>query len=467
MAKSYKTPGVYIEEIPKFPVNIEPQETAVPAFVGFTEKDEHEGKSLLNIPALIKNITEFENIFGRPKPQHVSVVLDSNNQLANDVIVEPLLFNLHHSLQLYFANGGGKCFISTAGIYPATIEDDIIYTALSNALEVLENETSVTLIILPDALLSGEDNFYLLHKQALSQASRVTNRFALVDLYSITKEEKFSSIEKNFREKIGNDNLYSGAAYFPYLQTSLEPYVEEQHENIVISNITYKLKLPDDASAEELTYSLYHTNKALYDAIKSSIANSSIILAPSAAIAGIFCTMDNTRGVWKAPANVSLVAVQKPMLAITDEEQSTMNVHETGKSVNAIRYFTGKGILVWGARTLKGNDNEWRYIPVRRLFGFVEGSVKAAVETFVFEPNDANTWVKVSAMIENFLVGLWRQGALLGNKPEQSFYVKIGLNKTMTAVDILEGRMILEIGLAPVRPAEFIISRMSFMMMET
>ena len=137
-----------------------------------------------------------------------------------------------------------------------------------------------------------------------------------------------------------------------------------------------------------------------------------------------------------------------------------------GKSVNAIRAFTGKGTLVWGARTLAGNDNEWRYVNVRRFFIFVEESVKKAIEPFVFEANDANTWVRVQAMIENFLT-LWRQGALQGVKPEHAFYVAVGLGKTMTALDILEGRMIVEMGMAVVRPAEFIILRFSHKMAES
>jgi phage tail sheath protein FI len=138
-----------------------------------------------------------------------------------------------------------------------------------------------------------------------------------------------------------------------------------------------------------------------------------------------------------------------------------------GLSINVIRSFTGKGTLVWGARTLAGNDNEWRYINVRRFFNMVEESCKKASEAFVFETNDANTWVKVQAMLENFLTTLWRQGALQGVKPEHAFYVAVGLGKTMTALDILEGRMIIEIGMAAVRPAEFIILKFSHKMVES
>ena len=113
--------------------------------------------------------------------------------------------------------------------------------------------------------------------------------------------------------------------------------------------------------------------------------------------------------------------------------------------------------MIWGARTLAGNDNEWRYVPVRRFFNYVEESVKKATVQFVFEPNDRNTWTRVKSMIENFLVLQWRAGALMGATPEEAFFVKVGLNETMSELDIWEGRMIVEIGMAAVRPAEFII----------
>ena len=125
------------------------------------------------------------------------------------------------------------------------------------------------------------------------------------------------------------------------------------------------------------------------------------------------------------------------------------------------------GTLIWGARTLAGNDNEWRYIPVRRFFNMVEESVKKATSQFVFEANDANTWGRVRAMIENFLVLQWKAGALAGAKQEHAFFVRVGLGQTMTAQDILNGYMNVEIGLAVVRPAEFIILKFSHKMQES
>jgi phage tail sheath protein FI len=191
-------------------------------------------------------------------------------------------------------------------------------------------------------------------------------------------------------------------------------------------------------------------------------------MPPSGAVVGVYAATDSTRGVWKAPANVSLASVVGPETTFTASELDGLNVDAvSGKSINAIRAFTGKGTLIFGARTLAGNDNEWRYISVRRFFNMVEESTKKATEPFVFESNDANTWVRVQGMIENFLTTLWRQGALQGAKPEHAFYVAVGLGKTMTALDILEGRMIIEIGMAVVRPAEFIILRFSHKMAES
>ncbi len=206
------------------------------------------------------------------------------------------------------------------------------------------------------------------------------------------------------------------------------------------------------------------TNHPIMKAAVAQIQRTMSVLPSSGAMAGICAAVDRTRGVWKAPANVSVADVVGPAFKINDAEQADLNVHTTGKSINAIRAFTGKGTLVWGARTLAGNDNEWRYIPVRRFFNMAEESIKKATEPFVFEPNDANTWVRVRAMIENFLTLQWRTGALSGAKTEQAFYVKVGLGETMTAQDILEGRMIVEIGMAVVRPAEFIILKFAHKM---
>jgi len=193
-----------------------------------------------------------------------------------------------------------------------------------------------------------------------------------------------------------------------------------------------------------------------------------MLLPPSSAIVGIYAQVDNARGVWKAPANVNIVNAIEPQYLITNAEQENLNVDPVdGKSINVIRKFEGRGpAIVWGARTLAGNDNEWRYIPVRRYFNMVEESVKNATEQFVFEPNDENTWVRVKSMIANYLTQQWKAGALMGASTKEAFFVHVGLGETMTELDLWEGRMIVEIGMAVVRPAEFIILRFMHKMLQ-
>lgn len=200
----------------------------------------------------------------------------------------------------------------------------------------------------------------------------------------------------------------------------------------------------------------------IYNSIVTVLNNKVNVLPPSGGVAGVYASVDNDRGVWKAPANVSLNSVSSLNDFIDDNMQENLNVDaNAGKSVNALRAFYGKGILVWGARTLAGNDNEWRYVPVRRFFSFVEESCKKSTSWVVFEPNDANTWLRVKAQIENFLNNLWRRGALAGAKPEHAYVVNCGLGVTMTAQDILEGRLNVEVAMAAVRPAEFVILKFS------
>jgi uncharacterized protein len=207
---------------------------------------------------------------------------------------------------------------------------------------------------------------------------------------------------------------------------------------------------------------------ALYNRIKNELNKYILSLYPCASMAGVYARVDNTRGVWKAPANVGLSLVVKPSITVDAEEQENLNVDSvSGKSINAIRQFAGRGTLVWGARTLAGNDNEWRYINVRRLFTYVEESCKKATEFVVFESNTAVTWNRVKGMIEAFLTDLWRDGALAGATTKDAFFVQVGLGQTMTPNDILNGKMIVRIGMAAARPAEFIILQFEHKLQES
>lgn len=217
------------------------------------------------------------------------------------------------------------------------------------------------------------------------------------------------------------------------------------------------------AEAIEATYhaALLESAPPLRNIITATTRQETVV-PPSGAIAGLYASVDALQGVHTAPANRSLGGgIIAPVEKITDAEQETLNVHESGKSINAIRSFVNRGVLVWGARTLDGNSNEWRYVNVRRFFMMVEESAKKASARFVFSRNTRSTWVRVKAMLENFLRTQFEAGALMGSVPEEAFFVKVGVPDTMSEIDRLEGRMIVEIGLAVARPAEFIVLRFS------
>ena len=462
----YKTPGVYVEEISTLPPSVAQVETAIPAFIGYSANDTYKGETLVNRPKRIKSFTEFEEIFGKAITTFTIAV---NAQDELQPIADPgLTFRLNYAMKLYFANGGGPCYIcSTGKTIPAG--SGAKYTGLKAGLDAVKKEDEPTMLLFPDAPAMDEDDFYTIYKDALAQCEELGDRVVIVDVRN-SGAQPFGDVEAAFRNKIGNNHLKYGAAYYPWLKTTLNYEYDEIAQTVtggtVNGNTMIKVPAPPATALTpvEEGQSLFHSHNELYHKIKDAISKHFITMPPSAAMAGVYAQVDSNRGVWKAPANVSLNYVKEPMVRIDDEDQRDMNVTASGKSVNAIRSFTGKGIMVWGARTLAGNDNEWRYVPVRRFFNMVEESVKKASSQFVFEPNDANTWVKVRSMIENFLVIQWRAGALQGAKPEDAFFVRVGLGQTMTALDILEGRMNVEIGMAVVRPAEFIILKFSHKM---
>ena len=595
---TYSTPGVYVEEIPKFPPSVAQVETAIPAFIGYTQQGP-------NVPTRLTSMLEFETTFGKtPVEAFTFDAVQAPDGRFDLTLVTPPAFRyrLYYAMQHFFANGGGPCYVISAGRFA---DGDVTNTALASAIAKAADVDEVTILAAPDAaFITDADQNAALMNAMLAQCQAKRDRFALLDVSDTYTSNQ--AITDNFRSKVRSETEFTkyGAAYYPFLETTLSfRYADDAGrtsirvralrkggsfdtdkanvakaawadlatkqtdtaakqtalntaaaaelraqriktaidaqpgtasatalKNAAADVVGGEANLPDnirtegnrdairtnatqnltDATASktaaQATFTAAQTaqataqttmnarlkealdaggvsfdaqpldaendtikvaQNALYNALTRKAAELHVTLPPSAAVAGVYAQTDATRGVWKAPANVSLTQVVRPTVAVTDEMQGQMNVSDTGKSVNAIRAFTGRGILVWGARTLAGNDNEWRYVPVRRLFNMVEESTKKASAQFVFEPNDANTWTRIRAMMENFLFNLWRQGALAGAKPEHAFYVACGLGVTMTAQDILEGNLVVEIGMAAVRPAEFIILRFSHKMQES
>jgi uncharacterized protein len=480
MSVLYKTPGVYVEEIVKFPPSIAPVETAIPAFIGYTEKAINDlTKDNLSLkPTRISSMVEYEEFFGfgpnEEKGIEISINTNKNGALSAVAKLnesERSKHIMYYAVNLFFANGGGPCYIVSVDNYSK--DNKLNSVLLESGLNSLNTEDEPTLIIFPEAQGLLIDNFKNIHDAALQQCEKLKDRFVIMDTHggAISLSESKSNLKtavQHFRDNgVGNEHLKYGAAYAPNIEIRIPLNINVlKEENIIVQDIIVQENGEEENTPTPLN-ALKESNNQKYELAKKSIRAMASPMPPAAAVAGIYAAVDSRRGVWKAPANVSLEGVIRPTIQLSDKDQEDMNIDTTGKSVNAIRSFTGKGTLVWGARTLAGNDNEWRYVSVRRFFNFAEESIKKATEQFVFEPNDANTWVRVQAMIENFLTTLWRQGALQGIKTEHAFYVAVGLGKTMTALDILEGRMIIEIGMAVVRPAEFIILRFSHKMAES
>ena len=544
----YKTPGVYIREKNAFGNSVVEAETAIPAFIGYTEKAENGNDELENIPWKISSMTEFVKYFGgAPELKFDVDIADNQLNISGDSV-----YTLYYNMVLFFANGGSTCYVVSVGKYskenPLIDADELIA-----GIKPLELVREITMVVIPEAVnIKEEKKEKYEHIQTGMLAhcgGTMKNRFALLDIYPKTKDA--TTIEGQvdvFWGGVGSGYLSYGAAYFPWLNTSvlserdlngtmftwsdnacaqIEKFTDPALVEIVkafcwkseelelkpngpkeIEKFGHTFKFGEveegeiyaDADAEkkkedrktlgkiekveeikdntgavtskkikiawnpsfsyvtdkQAFHQALSNSSVLYkQAIKSVLAKLNL-LPPSAAMAGIYTMVDRSRGVWKAPANVTLNYVNSPAEDIDDEGQAGLNAPMNGKAINVIRAFRGEGIKVWGARTLDGNSLDWRYINVRRTMLFLEESIKNAARAYVFEPNDAGTWINMKCMIENFLRSVWKRGGLAGATPEDAFEVHIGLGDTMTGDDILEGIMRITVLVAVSHPAEFI-----------
>ena len=449
---TYRTPDVYVEEISVFPPSVAEVETAIPAFIGYTERARKIADAdLSGRPTKIYNFAEFEQYYGGPDTPDIGVALVANGANGFSATVTPpaITYLLYYAVKMFFDNGGGKCYIVSVGVYPDAIE----IADLTAGLEAVALEDEPTLLVCPEAVQLGGNGYNTMAQNMLIQCGTLKDRFAILDLFGGGAAQDAAALLAN-RARVGNNHLKYGALYYPDLRSSF---------NHAIAGLGTNVNVTADVPVVAATLdTLETTQTAVFNAAKTALLDHYIVVPPSGAVAGVYAATDTARGVWKAPANVGVADVVEPTVRLDNAHQDELNIDATtGKSINALRAFAGKGTLVWGARTLAGNDNEWRYVPVRRFFNMVEESVKKSTYWAVFEPNDANTWVKVRGMIENYLTQKWREGALAGATTKDAFFVRCSLGTTMNAQDILEGRMNVEIGMAAVRPAEFIILKFS------
>ena len=477
----YKTPGVYIKEKNAFGTSVVEAETAIPAFIGFTEKALNEDDDLTNVPWKISSMNEFVRYFGEGPKLKITVKIDGSDA-SQDYKLSVCGENdypLYQQMQLFFANGGGTCYVVSVrkAEKEKNKEDDednkenempdnqITSQMVDDALEALTKEREVTLIVIPEAVSSNDRAN--IQQSMMKHCGEMGNRFAILDVPTGDKDKQLDKRIEDFQNTVTNYFSY-GAAYLPWLNTTVltdrdlngELFTWDESVN------TYKDKIGDEAfckivetfynSDKGSLHSALYNGSSLYKHAIQGVLKQLNLLPPSATMAGIYTMVDHSRGVWKAPANVSLNYVDSPAENLDDDEQANLNAPMNGKAVNVIRLFRGEGVKVWGARTLDGNSLDWRYINVRRTLLFLEESVRNAARAYVFEPNDAGTWINMKCMIENFLRSVWKRGGLAGSTPEEAFEVHVGLGDTMTGDDILEGIMRVAVKVAVTHPAEFI-----------
>ena len=470
-----------MEEKSMLPPSVAGVATAVPAFIGYTELAAK--RAIQPITSLL----EYQTIFGEGK----AITCENGKAKGQE-------YALFDSIRLFYDNGGGACYVVSIGTYT----DGVDAEKYKAAIKLLEQQSDVTILVLPDAatLLKTATDLASVQSAALDHCQVIGGRFTILDVKmlepTIKKEnqqvgtddkgkpimEKVETVVVPdidqqvlaFREGVKN-NLCYGAAYFPYLKTTYKkdiPFdvvlkaipeeVKKSKENVKAMELVGNIEKEADEAKKKLMINAAIQQLVGYAEALEKLQDEASVIPPSGAIAGIYAATDARVGVWQAPANVGISSVKDLTTMISDSQQAKLNVDpETAKSVNAIRYFKGKGILVWGSRTLDGGSNEWRYVPVRRLFTYVEQSVKLSTAWAVFQPNDANTWIKIKCQIANFLSTLWRDGALAGATPDEAYFVEVGKGVTMTEDDINNGYLRVRIGLAAVRPAEFIVLEFS------
>jgi hypothetical protein len=499
----YQKPGLYINDQTHFPPSIKAHSTSTAIFIGYTERHELDGQSLLNKPVRLSSLQEFESYFGGDATHQFDINLVRRGQspeltLATEFYVlsqHSPNFLLYRSLCLFFSNGGSDCYVIAVGNYDEVISS----TALIKGLAAIKNAAQSSIIAVPDAMALASANYCATVQQTLlSQCSQKANkRFAILDIfqgYTAFNTATQDDCIDVFRHNISGANLSYAAAYYPWLYTTVvnredlsfdslsniaslkkllsleleQSYPRRNKKTLTKHNEIQPLidMIPEAAvtslkQKQQIEQQKVHQSllslSPFFAATMTLIAKKLNVLPPSGAICGAFAIVDSTRGVWKAPANIALSRVNSPCQILSNEQQQKLTIAPSGKSINAIRSFIGKGVLVWVARTMAGNDNEWRYISVRRTATMIEQSICDGLQGLALEVNNQTLWSKAQATIENFLMQLWRAGALAGAKPEEAFFVKVGLNQTMTYTDNQQGRLIIQLGISMTRPAEFTI----------
>jgi hypothetical protein len=370
--KSYKTPGVYLEEI--FPAPAPELITGVPAFLGLTEAKDATGRDIrVNEPKLLKLWPQFEQFFGHPA---------SGSYLA-------------HAVRGFFENGGRLCYV-----VPLQNNQQ---EALKQGLAAIESLDTVDLVCAPDIMQSPESDRVEMQKLVLEHCDKMGDRFAILD--SLSQKATISEILEQRNQLQSYKDANNGALYFPWIK----------------------------------------------------VANNGDWIPPCGHIAGIYAQSDRALGFPQTPANYPLEGVLALTVNLSHNDLNTLNPEEQ-PGINCLRVLKGRGIRIWGGRTLSQNS-DWRYINVRRLFLTVYRWIERNLADVAFEPNDSRLWIRIERELTTYLQSLLQKGALKGNTPQEAFYIKC--DGEINPPEMRDaGTVVTEIGLAPTIPNEFIVVRL-------
>ncbi len=503
----YLAPGVYLEEIEIGAKPIEGVSTSTAVFLGRTERGPKE-------PTLVTSLTQFNELFGGPFSFEVK---EGTGEEAKTKTITPYL---PYAIEGFFLNGGKRCFVcrvignnAAASKFssngetlfeaksPGSWGDRILIVARPQEEDASKTETFGLYLLSPqseiDPLIeAGREKAWSEVNQV--KLKRLLDKARVKELYpfgeglkeKVNEKSVLLEIKKDLGEdfapglyrlgdgKEGELTLEDYTTYFESLEKNEEislvyaPYEEGVYEDLVSRLIAHCEKLmdrflvidpapgktPNDLLQnpprdrwESKYAAFYYPWLKVYDPLSQGLKE----IPPGGHVLGVYARTDAERGVHKAPANEPLRGVTALAYTVGKGEQEILNP----QGINCLRAFPGRGIRVWGARTLS-SDPLWKYVNVRRLFIFLEKSIERGVQWVVFEPNSPRLWARVRQTITQFLTGVWKDGALMGTAPEEAFFVKCD-ETTMSPDDLENGRLIVLVGVAPVKPAEFVIFRIA------
>jgi phage tail sheath protein FI len=501
MPTSYLTPGVYVEEVPSANKPIEGVGTAIAAFVGLAPGGP------VNKAMRISNWTQFAKIYGDPQNPD------------NGPFMEGAY--LAHAVYGFFQNGGNLAWIIRVGskgdaqepraALPAATDKGIealravALPGVSDSVSVeitedppdegKEGDPTYTVIVTAGSKREDYPHVSLKGRSALATKINATSKlikiedtgaslpetriapgkYTLVTPPRVAEKVDARHFEGDVAKREGMGSiapldevtmivmpdvmtLNGDGKQMRDLQGKMIAHCEIAGGRMAILDAPQGL-LPQDVLEWRMNIAGYDSKfAALYYPwieVMDPITRRPLMVPPSGHMAGLWSRVDNTRGVHKAPANEVVLGANGLEFQVTQAEQGELN--RTG--INCIRAFPGRGIRVWGARTM-ASDPEWRYINVRRIFNFVSTSIMQGTQWAVFEPNDQRLWTSLTIAVSSFLTRVWRSGALFGTSPSEAFFVKCDAETNPPEV-IEAGQVVCEIGIAPVKPAEFVIFRLS------